>query len=45
MPSFSDTTGGSAERVAADRSVGPVLPQNAHFDAPLALVCGRKPPK
>ena len=45
MPSFSDTTGGSAERVAADRSVGPVLPQNAHFDAPLALACGRTLPQ
>ena len=45
MPSFSDTTGGSAECAAVDRSVGPVLPQNAHFDAPLALACGRTLPQ
>ena len=46
MPSFSATTGGAAPSSApAGRSVGPVVPQSAHFDAPLALACGRALPQ
>ena len=42
MPSFSATTGG-ADRTDAPqgRSVGVVQSRSAHFDAPLALACGR----
>jgi len=45
MPSFSATTGGAEASAATDRSVGPVLPQVAHFDRPLALACGRDLPQ
>jgi homoserine O-acetyltransferase len=45
MPSFSATTGGADPGATADRSVGPVLPQLAHFDAPLPLACGRALPQ
>jgi homoserine O-acetyltransferase len=45
MPSFSATTGGAHEGDRTDRSVGPVLSQIAHFDAPLALACGRTLPQ
>ncbi|HSU43658.1 MAG TPA: alpha/beta fold hydrolase, partial [Casimicrobiaceae bacterium] len=31
--------------MAVARSVGPVLPQSAHFDAPLPLACGRTLPQ
>jgi homoserine O-acetyltransferase len=41
MPSFSATTGGADPFARADRSVGPVLAQVAHFDTPLPLACGR----
>jgi homoserine O-acetyltransferase len=41
MPSFSATTAPGEARASADRSVGPVLSQSAHFDAPLPLDCGR----
>jgi homoserine O-acetyltransferase len=41
MPSFSATTAPGEARASADRSVGPVLSQTAHFDAPLPLDCGR----
>ena len=46
MPSFSATTGG-AERTGAPqgRSVGVVQSRSAHFDAPLALACGRTLPQ
>ena len=46
MPSFSATTGG-AERTDAPqgRSVGVVQSRSAHFDAPLALACGRTLPQ
>jgi homoserine O-acetyltransferase len=45
MPSFSATTGGAAADAPVERSVGPVLAQSAHFDAPLALACGRELPQ
>ncbi|HLW12839.1 MAG TPA: homoserine O-acetyltransferase [Casimicrobiaceae bacterium] len=41
MPSFSATTADADSVAAPDRSVGPVLPQTARFDAPLPLACGR----
>ena len=41
MPSFSATTADADSVAAPDRSVGPVLPQSARFDAPLPLACGR----
>ena len=41
MPSFSATTGGVPQGGEVARSVGAVLSQNAHFDAALALACGR----
>jgi len=43
MPSFSATTGGTT--AATGRSVGPVVAQRAHIDAPLALACGRTLPE
>jgi len=45
MPSFSSTTAAADSIAAAGRSVGPVLPQTAHFDAPLPLACGRALPQ
>ena len=46
MPSFSATTGGAEPTDAPQgRSVGIVRPQTAHFDAPLALACGRALPQ
>ena len=45
MPSFSATTGGADPGAASGRSVGPVLSQSAHFDAPLPLACGRVLPQ
>jgi homoserine O-acetyltransferase len=45
MPSFSATTGGAEAGAAANRSVGPVLSQIAHFDHPLPLACGRELPQ
>ena len=45
MPSFSDTTAAADAPTVDDRSVGPVLPQTAHFDAPLPLACGRVLPQ
>jgi homoserine O-acetyltransferase len=45
MPSFSATTGGAAPVADVDRSVGPVVSRTAHFDAPLALACGRTLPQ
>jgi homoserine O-acetyltransferase/O-succinyltransferase len=45
MPSFSATTADADPVAAPDRSVGPVLPQTAHFDAPLPLACGRALPQ
>jgi homoserine O-acetyltransferase len=45
MPSFSATTGGAVQAAPTDHSVGPVTPQTAHFDAPLALACGRVLPQ
>jgi homoserine O-acetyltransferase len=46
MPSFSATTGGDAGASARTkgRSIGPVVPQRACFDAPLPLACGRSLP-
>ena len=41
MPSFSETTAQAEHATAGERSVGPVLPQVARFDTPLALACGR----
>jgi homoserine O-acetyltransferase/O-succinyltransferase len=41
MPSFSATTAAADSVAPAERSVGPVLSQSAHFDAPLPLACGR----
>jgi len=41
MPSFSATTASAEKSTVDGRSVGPVLPQAAHFDAPLPLACGR----
>ena len=45
MPSFAATTASTETPAANDRSVGPVLPQNAHFDTPLPLACGRTLPQ
>ena len=45
MPSFSATTADADSVATPDRSVGPVLPQTAHFDAPLPLACGRALPQ
>jgi len=48
MPSFAATTGGSAASEAnatLSRSVGAVVAQRAHFDAPLPLACGRSLPQ
>ena len=45
MPDFSATTAIADAIPADDRSVGPVLPQSAHFDAPLPLACGRTLPQ
>src|SRR5689334_15649479 len=45
MPSFSATTASADKSIVDDRSVGPVLPQVAHFDAPLPLACGRSLPQ
>jgi len=45
MPSFSDTTAAADPAIADSRSVGPVLPQTAHFDVPLPLACGRTLPQ
>jgi len=45
MPSFSATTASAENSIVDDRSVGPVLPQVAHFDAPLPLACGRSLPQ
>ena len=45
MPSFSATTGGAAPVADGDRSVGPVVSRTAHFEAPLALACGRTLPQ
>src|SRR6185369_14584397 len=49
MPSFSATTGGTRAASADDaqeraRSVGAVVAQSAHFDAPLTLACGKTLP-
>src|SRR4029079_7539719 len=49
MPSFSATTGGTRADSADDaqesaRSVGAVVAQSAHFDAPLKLACGKTLP-
>jgi homoserine O-acetyltransferase/O-succinyltransferase len=45
MASFSETTGGTSPATAtAGRSIGAVTAQVAHFDAPLALSCGRSLP-
>ncbi len=41
--SFAATTGGAGPGPVG-RSVGVVVPQNAHFDAPLPLQCGRSLP-
>ena len=45
MPSFSDTTAATDAPPLDDRSVGPVLPQTAHFVVPLPLACGRTLPQ
>lgn len=45
MPSFSATTADADSVATSDRSIGPVLPQTAHFDAPLPLACGRALPQ
>ena len=45
MPSFSATTADADSVATPDRSVGPVLPQTAHFNAPLPLACGRALPQ
>ena len=45
MPSFTDTTASADATAVVARSVGPVLPQIAHFDAPLPLACGRTLPQ
>jgi homoserine O-acetyltransferase len=45
MPSFSATTGGSANVPAPGRSVGPVVAQRARFDSPLPLACGKALPQ
>ena len=45
MPSFSATTGGSADVSARGRSVGPVVARRAEFDAPLALASGKVLPR
>ena len=45
MPSFTDTTANADAPAVAARSVGPVLPQIAHFATPLALACGRTLPQ
>ena len=45
MPSFSATTASAEQSSVDDRSVGPVLPQVAHFDVPLPLACGRTLPQ
>ncbi|HSC23826.1 MAG TPA: homoserine O-acetyltransferase [Casimicrobiaceae bacterium] len=45
MPSFSATTASAEQSSVDDRSVGPVLPQVAHFDVPLPLACGRALPQ
>ena len=45
MPSFTDTTASADAPAVVARSVGPVLPQIAHFDAPLPLACGRTLPQ
>jgi len=45
MPSFSATTGGSADAPLRGRSVGPVVAQRARFDSPLSLSCGKALPQ
>ena len=45
MPSFSATTGGSADAPAPGRSVGPVVAQRARFDTSLPLACGTTLPQ
>ena len=45
MPSFSATTGGTAEMSAPGRSVGPVVARRAEFDAPLSLASGKVLPR
>ena len=40
MSSFAATTGGTTSPASAGASVGAVVAQHAHFDAPLALACG-----
>jgi homoserine O-acetyltransferase len=45
MPAVSATTADAVSVATPDRSVGPVLPQTAHFDAPLPLACGRTLPQ
>src|SRR3954454_24182322 len=44
MPSFTDTTASVDAPAAGHRSVGPVLPQTAHFGAPLPPASGRTLP-
>jgi homoserine O-acetyltransferase/O-succinyltransferase len=45
MPSFSATTGGTAEMSAPGRSVGPVVARRAEFDTPLSLASGKVLPR
>ena len=45
MPSFAATTGGSTATAAPGHSVGAVEAQQAHFDTPLPLACGRSLPQ